>query len=355
MDLGQLLLIGIEGKQITPDERRFLRDEKIAGVTLFSRNVESPEQIRALCQEIQSCASSPDKPLLISIDNEGGRVLRLKSPFTQWPALKNLGDLDSPQMSYLFAQFMGYELRSVGINTDWAPCVDIFTNPENKVIGDRALGSDPQLVAKHTSSLIRGYLRSGVAPCAKHFPGHGHTLVDSHEDLPQEDLSLERLRQVEMLPFRQAVLSGVPLIMTGHILFRNIDAKNPVTLSHFFLTELLRNELGFDGLIVTDDLDMKALQKYQSLSERVLGSLSAGADFLLFCNEASSPPQALEILRRSFQDKTLSPDRLQKSLNRIHRFQRSYLATPLLPLDWQSVVGAPKHQELVQSILERRI
>jgi beta-N-acetylhexosaminidase len=203
--------------------------------------------------------------------------------------------------------------------------------------------------------LIRGYLRAGVAPCAKHFPGHGHTLVDSHEDLPSEELSLDRLRQSEMMPFRQAVLAGVPLIMTGHILFRNVDPTYPVTLSRLFLEDILRKEIGFEGLIVTDDLDMKALQKYQSLSERVLGSLEAGADFLLFCNEASSPPQALEILQRALRDQKLPESRMRKVFDRIGKFQRSYLgASTTPPLDWQEVVGSPKHQELVKHILEKK-
>jgi beta-N-acetylhexosaminidase len=152
-------------------------------------------------------------------------VARLKEPFTRWPALKKIGDLDSPSVAFNFALGMGQELKAVGINFDFAPCVDVFTNPANKVIGDRSISSDPELVAKMASALVRGYMKAEVITCAKHFPGHGNTLLDSHEELPIEEVGLERLHQIELIPFKKAFRSRVDSVMISHILFKSIDAK----------------------------------------------------------------------------------------------------------------------------------
>lgn len=180
--IGQHVLIGCSGLALTQDEKKFIVENNISGVVLFSRNVSEPKQVRDLCDEIQSLRQlTPEKtPIYTAIDMEGGRVARLKAPFTIWPPLKKLGDLDSPQTSFEFAYAMGMELKAVGINLDFAPCIDIFTNPKNTVIGDRAVSTDPEMVAKHASALIRGYIKAGVIPCAKHFPGHGDTIIDSH-------------------------------------------------------------------------------------------------------------------------------------------------------------------------------
>ena len=193
--IGQHILIGISGLSLTQDEKKFIVQDSISGVVLFARNISEPKQVRDLCAEIQSLRhQTPGKaPLYIAIDMEGGRVARLKKPFTVWPPLKRLGDIDSPSMSFDFAMAMGKELKAIGINLDFAPCIDVFTNPKNTVIGDRAVSHDPEIVAKHSSALIRGYMKADVIPCAKHFPGHGDTIIDSHEDLPIEKCSYDQL------------------------------------------------------------------------------------------------------------------------------------------------------------------
>src|SRR5580698_798372 len=194
--IGQLMIIGLRDTTLSQDEAEFIVRNNIGGVILFARNIESPEQVHRLCQSIQQLRmKTRDKlPLFISIDMEGGRVARLKKPFTVWPAISQLGTIDSTSLSFKMAMAMGEELSAVGINLDFAPCVDVLTNPSNKVIGDRSISADPEQVAKHASALVRGYIKSGVVACAKHFPGHGNTLVDSHDDLPVENLDLERLK-----------------------------------------------------------------------------------------------------------------------------------------------------------------
>ncbi len=317
--VGQLTLIGISGHTLTADEKKFIVENNISGVVLFSRNVAEPEQIYDLCQEIQSLRiNMADKaPLFIGIDMEGGRVHRLKSPFTQWPPLKTIGDLDSPTAAYHFSHQMGLELMSVGINLDFAPCVDVFTNSANTVIGDRAVSHDPFMVEKMASALVRGYLKSGIFSCAKHFPGHGHTIIDSHEELPIETADLKRLHDVELVPFKKAFRSKVDMVMTGHISFPSIDSEWPVTLSEIFLKKMIKAEFKYRGLIITDDLDMKAMAKHYNKSEIPIRSFEAGADLLLYCNEPESPPVAIESVSSAISQGRLNKNEIEQTHQKV--------------------------------------
>ncbi|MFZ4402964.1 MAG: beta-N-acetylhexosaminidase [Pseudobdellovibrionaceae bacterium] len=352
--IGQHLLIGISGLVLTDDEKKFIVENNIGGVVLFSRNVSSPQQIHALCTEIQNLRHQMlDKaPLFIGIDMEGGRVARLKSPFTLWPPLKRLGDLDAPTASFNLANRMGLELKAVGINLDFAPCVDIFTNPQNTVIGDRSISTDAEMVGKHASALVRGYLKSEVVSCAKHFPGHGNTIVDSHEDLPIENLSMERLESTELIPFKRAFKARCPMTMTAHIHFPQIDPQWPVTLSEIFLKKILREDLRFKGLIITDDLDMKAMSKHYASELIPVQALRAGADLLLYCNEPASPPKAIEdILEAVIQGKLNEKD-LYATHQKILASKKELLPNPdPMPLaESLKLIGAPDHMQLSQQI-----
>ena len=352
--VGQLTLIGVSGHTLTNDEKKFIVENNISGVVLFGRNVSEPKQIRDLCAEIQSLRHkmADRAPLFIGIDMEGGRVHRLKKPFTQWPPLKNIGDLDAPTVAFHFAHRMGVELMSVGINLDFAPCVDVFTNPKNTVIGDRAVSSDPHQVEKMASALVRGYIKSGILSCAKHFPGHGHTIADSHEELPVEENTLEQLHKVELVPFKKALRSRVDMVMTGHILFKNIDPKWPVTLSPLFLKDMIREEFKYRGLIITDDLDMKAMAKHYDKGEIPVRALEAGADLLLYCNEPESPPVAIEAVVNA-----IALGRLKKSdIEAIHQKVLDVKKIKLLapdprPIeDAMTVIGCEDHQYLADCI-----
>lgn len=352
--IGQHIFIGISGFVLTEEEKKFIIENNIGGITLFGRNCESPEQVRKLCAEIQNLRHRmPDKaPLFIAIDMEGGRVARLKAPFTQWPPLKKLGDLDSPTASFNLAYMMGLELKAVGINLDFAPCIDIFTNPKNTVIGDRSISSDPEMVAKHSSALIRGYIKSGIIPCAKHFPGHGDTIIDSHYDLPVEQAELKRLHDIELIPFKKALRSRLELLMTAHIQFPKIDPEWPVTLSEIFLKKLLREELRYKGFVISDDLGMKALAaKYDSQLIPVR-ALQAGVDLLLYCNEPEVPPLAIEAIEKAVQDSKLNKNQLEQTHKKIVAWKKEILSQPD-PLDSKSaaqVVGHAEHYKLSNAI-----
>ncbi len=357
--VGQLTLIGVSGHTLTNDEKKFIIENNISGVVLFGRNVSEPKQIRDLCAEIQSLRHKMHDraPLFIGIDMEGGRVHRLKKPFTQWPALKNIGDLDAPTVAFHFAHRMGVELMSVGINLDFAPCVDIFTNPQNIIIGDRAISSDPHQVEKMASALVRGYIKSGILSCAKHFPGHGHTLIDSHEELPIEEATIERLHEIELVPFKKALRSRVDMVMTAHILFKNVDPKWPVTLSPLFLKQMIRDELKYHGLIITDDLDMKAMAKHYDKAEIPVRALEAGADLLLYCNEPDSPPIAIESVSNAVGLGRLSRAELESIHRKVLDVKKIKLLSPdPRPIDdAMTVIGCADHMYLADCIRNQKM
>lgn len=356
--VGQHLIVGVSGHALTADEKKFISGQNIGGVILFGRNVSEPKQVLELCKEIQALRKSQISqiPLTISIDQEGGRVARLKKPFTIWPPLKQLGVADSPNLSYQFAHCMGLELRSVGINLDYAPVLDVFTNPENKVIGDRAVSSDPNMVAKQASALVRGYLKAGIIPCGKHFPGHGNTLVDSHEDLPKEDSDLPRLEKVELIPFKKAFKSGLDLVMTSHISFPKVDPVWPVTLSEIFLKKLLRDEMRYKGIVITDDLGMGAVAKNYDIKQIPVRALQAGVDILLYCNVPEAPPIAIDAIHEAVGNGALKKEDLESSFQRIKAWKATHLKENLLlpQANELSIVGCKEHLDLAQAMTEGR-
>lgn len=357
--IGQHLIIGLSGPSLTSDEKEFIIENNISGVILFARNLIEPKQIHDLCSEIQSLRHKmiEKAPLFISVDMEGGRVARLKSPFTIWPAVKNLGDLDNPTITFHFANKMGNELKSIGINLDFAPCVDIFSNPKNTVIGDRSVGSDPELVAKHTSALVRGYIKSGIISCAKHFPGHGNTIIDSHEDLPVEHSDLKRLNDFELVPFKRSFRARVDMVMSSHIQFPNIDPDWPVTLSEKFLKQILRDEIRYRGIVISDDLGMKAMTKHFDPEIIPVRALQAGVEILLYCNEPEAPPRALEDITAAVAQGTLSKEQLQQSYSRILNLKKEKLANPdpLAFSEASKIIGNADHLKLAEAIRKKEI
>lgn len=321
----------------------------------MGRNCESPAQVRDLCADIQALRHKmPDRaPLFISIDMEGGRVARLKAPFTQWPPLATLGKIDSTAAAFKFASFMGNELKAVGINLDFAPSVDVLTNPNNKAIGDRSVGADPELVSRIGSALVRGYIKSEIIPCAKHFPGHGNTLLDSHFDLPVEDKSFEELDRMELIPFKKAFRARLDMVMTTHILFPKLDPDHPATLSHKILTDILRKEMRFRNIVITDDLDMKALTKNYDKADIPVRALKAGANILLYCNEPESHMIAYDAIEKALADKTLDAAIVAENHKKILDLKKEKITSPdpLSMEDVSRIVGHPDHLRLAKSIV----
>ena len=352
--IGQQIIIGLKGTSLERDEADFIVKNGIGGVVFFKRNVESPQQIHELVREVQALRTRMvDKvPLFVSIDMEGGRVHRLKPPFTQWPPLAAVGKVDSTSVAFRFAQAMGEELKAVGINLDYAPCLDIFTNPQNTVIGDRAISSSPEAVARLGSALVRGYVKSGIIACAKHFPGHGNTLLDSHEALPIENKSLEELDAVELEPFKKAFRARIDLVMAAHIKFPKIDPDWPASLSEIFLRKILRDRLRFRNLIITDDLDMKALTSNYDKATIATRALIAGCNILLYCNEPESPPIAIEAIEKAVAAKKLDAGIVAENHRRVLELKKESLLAMELPSadEMSRIVGHPDHMRLAKAI-----
>jgi beta-N-acetylhexosaminidase len=353
-NLGQLFFIGIQGTELTKAEAQFITENDIGGVTLFGRNLKDPAQIHKLCSDLHNLKhkTASKLPLYIAIDMEGGRVHRLKAPFTQWPSLEKLAKLDSTAIAFKFANMMGEELRAVGVNMDFAPCVDVLTNKNNVLIGDRSLGADPEFVAKMASALVRGYIKAGITPCAKHFPGHGNTIIDSHEDLPIEEIDLQTLESRELIPFKKSIRARMDFVMTAHIKYKNIDAKYPATLSPIIIKKMLKGDLRYRNLVISDDLDMKALTKNFSREEIPVLAFQAGCDVMLYCNEFDSPPIGLAVVKKALADKVLSSTQLQESITKIIQLKNETIAKTEIPSYTQAtqMIGHPEHVRLAQAI-----
>ena len=356
--IGQHFIIGLEGTTLKKEEADFIVKGNIGGVVLFKRNIESPKQLHALTTELNSLRSKTlDKaPLFISIDMEGGRVHRLPPPFTQWPALAQLGKMDSTSVAFKFAASMGAELLSVGINLNFAPSVDVLTNSKNAVIGDRSISNNPEEVAKIASAVVRGYIKSNIIPVAKHFPGHGNTLLDSHEELPVEEKTLAELEACELVPFKKVIRARLDMLMTSHIKFPKIDPDWPVTLSKKFVTEILKQNLRYRNLVVTDDLGMKALTKHFDLKTITLGALQAGCHILLFCNEFDSPHLAYELIEKALSDKKIDESMLRENHKQILSLKKDSLNSQLVDAETMvKMVGHPDHIKLAKEIHEGKV
>jgi beta-N-acetylhexosaminidase len=299
--------------------RYLVEDLQAGGLVLFNRNAGPPEQIAALTGEIRRHAAVPP---LIGVDQEGGRVCRLPLPGLIFPGNMALGLMDDPDLTRRVAFAMGDQLAAMGIDLQFAPVLDVNNNPDNPVIGVRSYGDDPELVARHGLAAIEGFRQAGLAPVAKHFPGHGDTSADSHFELPVQPASRDRLDRVELVPFRAALAAGVPAVMSSHILFPELDPDLPSTLSPRILTGLLRQELGFDGLIATDCLEMRGIANYWGPDEAAVRALEAGADLLLVCHTRETQALMHRAVCEAVRAGRLSEERLRASAARIDRIRR---------------------------------
>lgn len=346
--LGRLFMVGIPHPYIDDDTVKLLQEIRPGGVILFRRNYTNPEALSALCAELHSLF--PEYPPLIALDHEGGRVHRLSLPFTHFPPAARIGQTHSLALARRVGQAMGQELRNIGIDLDFAPVLDVLTNPDNTVIGDRAFSTDPHLVAMFGCALARGLREGGVIPCGKHFPGHGATLVDSHDDLPQDGRSRDELLRLDLYPFRRAIAERVDMLMTAHIVYPALDPGLPATLSPVIIDGLLRRQLHFQGVVVTDDLEMGAIVRHFTVEQAAVDALHAGADLLLICHKLERALRARDACAQALSSGTLSLQRVEQAGQRITALRKAHQRRQ--PISIRSV-GAPEHQQLVKEILQQ--
>lgn len=352
--IGQLLIAGFNGTQPSVELRSLAREFGLGGAILFARNVEEPAQVAELSYELARL--TPEIPGWVSVDQEGGRVARLKAPFTEWPPMATLGRSGDPTLAERFATALAAELKAVGITLDYAPVLDIHTNPKNPVIGDRALASEAQAVAELGATLVRVLQAEGIAACGKHFPGHGDTNTDSHLELPLVEHPPELLREREFLPFRAAIAEGVATIMTAHVFIPALDETAPATLSKKVVTGLLREELGFQGVIISDDLEMKALANDHAVPDSTVQAIEAGCDAVLICSgDHDVQAAALEaVIRRVESDRTFEK-RVDDALTRNRRAKERFLGAavggaPLSTSALRRVLGQDAHRRTADAM-----
>ncbi|MDQ0661501.1 beta-N-acetylhexosaminidase [Paenibacillus sp. W2I17] len=323
--VGQLLMCGFHSQHADEQITRLIRDYHVGGVIYFRRNVESVDQLTRLSAELQDMAAEAGAlPLMISVDQEGGMVARIdQEGMTQVPGNMALGATGNPEYTLECAQILGRELKSIGINMNLAPVVDVNNNPLNPVIGVRSYGEHAESVAAHGVAAITGYQSQGIAATAKHFPGHGDTAVDSHLGMVTVPHDRNRLEQMELLPFRKAIEAGVDAIMTAHVMFPSIEPESiPATLSHKVLTGLLREEMGFEGIIITDCLEMHAISKPYGVAEAAVRAVEAGADLILVSHTLHDQVAALEAIVEAVRTGRILEEVIHQAVERIMTWKR---------------------------------
>ncbi|XZG69596.1 beta-N-acetylhexosaminidase [Chitinibacteraceae bacterium HSL-7] len=326
--VGQCVLAGFDGFMPNEHITRLIRDDHIGGVILFRRNVESAEQVRALCIALQSIrAEVSDTPLLIGVDQEGGMVSRIEAGLTQLPSAMCYATHGSVDDCREMHRIGAEELRALGVNFNFAPVLDINNNRANPVIGVRAFGEDVATTCRYGLAAIEGMAAGGVLASAKHFPGHGDTAVDSHYGVPVVPHGRARLDEVELAPFRAAIAAGVPAIMSAHVVFEAIDASQPSTLSHAVLTGLLRDEMGFDGVVVTDCLEMAAVADGVGSVQGGVQAFNAGADLVLMSHTPERQRALVDALTQAVTEGVITEERLAESEIRLSTL-RGRLGSP---------------------------
>ncbi len=351
--IGQLLLTGFDGTQIPPELRSFAREFDLGGAIVFGRNVEAPEQVAELALQTQELAQ--ELPLWLAVDQEGGRVARLRDGFTRWPAMATLGRAQDEKLATRFARALAHELQAVGITLDFTPVLDVLTNPKNPAIGDRALSDKAEDVARLGRVIIETLQSQGIAASGKHFPGHGDAGVDSHDEMPICDLPPDRLEAVELAPFRSAIDARVAFILTAHVMFPALDEERPATLSSRIVTGLLRDELRFDGAVLSDDLDMGAIATRYPIEQAVVEAIAAGVDGLLICGvDYDKKARALEALIRAVEGETLPLKRVEDAMSRMRGAKERFLLARrrqrVDPRTVRNAVGRMEHQAVAEEM-----
>ena len=351
------VFVGIQGTTPAPAELELVR-RGVGAVLLFARNVAEPDQVAELARSLKTAAPGP---LLICVDQEGGRVQRLRPPhWTAWPSMRRLGEIDQQGgldgtngtvIAERVGEMIARELSASGIDVDFAPVLDVDTNPDNPVIGDRSFSRDPRRVARLGLALAQGLERSGVASCAKHFPGHGDTSQDSHLTLPRLAHDEKRLWEVELVPFVAAARAGIASVMTAHVRFETFD-RLPATLSPVAL-RLLRQDVGFRGCCISDDLEMRAISDIWGVPDAAELSITAGCDAVLVSHTLQHQHDAIDAIARGARAGPLPRERLAEAAARVETLQKfARPASAIDPSSASSAAAATAHRQFAARLME---
>ncbi len=324
--IGQRLFVGFSGTTVSEELRYAVKEYKIANIILFSRNIIDAEQLKTLCNDIQQLVrSETGHSALIAIDQEGGIVTRLSDDCVNIPGTMALASTGDTNNAYRAGVITANQIKALGININFAPCVDVNSNPKNPVIGVRSFGDDPKKVGEYASAMIKGFGEGGVMACVKHFPGHGDTDMDSHISLPCVDKSKSELEKCELLPFKTAIEAGAPAVMTAHILFPQLEPDNvPATMSRRIITDLLRDEMGFEGIVISDCMQMAAIREHFGTVNGIISAMTAGVDMVLVCHDLKLSCEAVSEVEKAVLDGKLNRDEMLESANRIISYKNKW-------------------------------
>lgn len=322
--VGQLVVVGFDGYTMSDNINSLIKENKVGGVILFSKNVENSNQLVRLTNSIKTSNAQNKIPLFISVDEEGGRVSRMPTEIKKLPSNKVIGKKNDGDFSYSIGKIIGEELKAFGFNMDFAPVMDINSNPANSVIGDRSFGNNVDIVNKLGIKTMEGIMDSNIIPVVKHFPGHGDTFVDSHVGLPIVNKDLTQLNNFELIPFNEAIKNNVDAIMVSHILLNKLDVDFPASMSKVIITDILRGNLKFQGVVITDDMTMGAIIKNYDIGDASVKSINAGSDLILVCHDFDNELKVINSLKAAVQNNIITEERLNESVYRILKLKEKY-------------------------------
>ncbi|KEF38067.1 beta-glucosidase-like glycosyl hydrolase [Schinkia azotoformans MEV2011] len=340
--IGQMILAGITGTTMDTNTRNLITQYNVGGIIFYKNNLVNPWQAVQLVNQIKA-VNATNLPLLLSVDEEGGRITRLPGGLVNLPSNQQIGVVNNQKFSYKVGAILGEELKSFGLNMDFAPVLDINSNPNNPVIGDRSFGDNAKLVSRLGIQTMKGIQSQNIIATIKHFPGHGDTSVDSHLELPIVNKSLKELKELELIPFERAIKKGADVVMVAHILLPQLDPQNPASMSKTVMSDILRNQLDFEGVIITDDMTMRAITDHFDIGRAAVESVKSGSDIILVGHHYKNVVETISSLKSAVQKGEISEQRINESVARIIALKRKYGIN-------NSKVGSVNIEDINQSI-----
>lgn len=325
--IGQMVTAGVEGYTLDENSIKLIEEHHVGGIIIFGKNVENSNQLLSLIDSIKEVNSKNRIPLFISVDEEGGRVSRMPKEIKKLPTNRRIGQMNNKELSYKIGTILAEELNMFGFNMDFAPVLDINSNPKNPVIGDRAFGAELEIVRDLGIETMKGIQSGGIISVIKHFPGHGDTSVDSHIGLPTVEHDIERLNSLELVPFRDAIKDGADTVMVAHILLSKIDPDYPSSLSKTVITGILREKLGFKGVVISDDMTMGAIVENYEIGNAAIKAINAGSDIVLVAHGYDNSLAVIISIKEAVTNGIISEERLNESVYRILSLKQKYNIT----------------------------
>lgn len=322
--IGQLVLVGMDGTEPNDVTRQLIEEYHVGGFIFYKNNIQDTKQALALFNGLKTANQNKAVPLFLSVDEEGGRVSRMPGELAKLPAARKIGNTGSTELAGQIGEIIGKELAGFGLNLDFAPVLDVNSNPDNPVIGDRAFGTKPEIVSRMGIAVMKGIQEQGIIPVVKHFPGHGDTSVDSHLGLPVVEHDLDRLQKLELVPFKQAIQEGADVVMIAHLLMPKLDPDHPASFSKAVIHDLLREELGYEGTIISDDMTMGAIVEHYDIRDAAVQFIQSGGNIVLVGHDAEKEKQVIQALRDAVNSGTISTETLDERVYDVLKLKQKY-------------------------------